>query len=150
MANDDIVYLRAFVVVGVWAIATIGVSMLATGRVGKETHWTHPEHRLLAAGVILILVAICALSALSAEFDRLIRPLHISFNHELFQFKKTGRWDEASIEMLRSSMERSIELIVRTRDLIDNMIMLISGGVGGGLISQGLIEKHQRRLQTKS
>lgn len=142
---------RIYITIGsvfvAWAAFAFVVSLVAAGRIISHRRWSLPEHRLILGGVFLILSGLVAMSTMLIEFDKFIQPVKFGFPATLADMKKTGTWDEPTIELIRTASERTVDAWVRFRDLLNNLILLVSGGVGGGLVAQGVIEKHQRRVR---
>lgn len=149
MDNSTLTILHVFGIFVGWAAFSICASMLSSGRKIRFVSWGFPEHRLIAGGSLLIVAGLVAINLTTFEFDKLIKPIKQGFIGWQFEVRKNKSRDEADIEKIRSKEEAKIDFWIHYRDLISNLILLVSGGIGGGLITQGIVEKHQRRLVDK-
>lgn len=133
------------IIAGWAALSTVALS-IASGKFLTLRRWTHPEHRLMTAGIYLILLGLLATQLVVQEFDAFMKDARWQFVSALSELKKSGRWDEVEVEILRFSMERTVEKWSNFREDVKQLVLLVAGGVGGGLIAQGIIEKHHRDI----
>lgn len=133
---------KAIAIFGIWVGMTILILLIAAGRI-LTPHFTAIPRRHLISGLALGGLSPIFIWLINDTFEEITRPIYLEHLSRLSNLDKNKILGASMLEFQRHFTNQSIESWLSLRDYANNLILILSAGVGGNLIACAVADWHR-------